>query len=106
MVELEQYGWFFDIVNELGSPDFISVPKIKKMAERNGEIDTSKISQFQMKIKHAATAADYVRYGNPNNKEGRWNISGINTGVVIYAKREIGLGKDPREIIKNQLERF
>lgn len=106
MVDLEQYGWFFDIVNELGSPDFISVPTIKKFAERNGEIDTSKTSQFQGKIKHAALAAGYFRYSNPNSKEGRWTIPGINTGFVIYARNGIAQGRDPRDFIKKHFEAF
>ena len=106
MVELEQYGWFFDIVNELGSPDFISVPTIKNIAERNGEIDTTKNSQFQGKIKHAALAAGYVRYGNPNSTEGRWTMPDINTGFVVYARKDIPLGRDPRKLVKQQLDIF
>jgi Bifunctional DNA primase/polymerase, N-terminal/Family of unknown function (DUF5906) len=106
MVELEQYGWFFDIVNEFQSPEFISVPTIKRLAERNGEIDTSKNNHFQVKIKHAALAAGYVRYPNPNSSEGRWTLPGINTGFIIYARKDIILGRDPREFVKKQLDIF
>jgi len=106
MAELEQYGWFFDIVNELGSPDFISVPTIKRLAERNGEIDTSKASQFQGKIKHAALAGGYTRYGNPNSREGRWTLPEVNTGFVVYARKDIPLGRDPRDLIKKHMMDF
>jgi len=106
MAELEQYGWLFDIVNELMSPEFISVPIIKALAERNGEVDMTRNSQFQGKIKHAALAAGYVRYGNPNSREGRWHVPGLNTGVIVYARQDIPQGRDPRELIKQQLDTF
>lgn len=106
MIELEQYGWFFDIVNELGSPDFISVPTIKRFAERNGEIDTSKTGQFQMKIKHAALAAGYSRYGNPNSIEGRWTLPDVSAGFVVYARKDVRIGRDPRDLIKKHISLF
>ena len=104
--ELEQHGWLFDILEQANYPKFISVPSIKKAASINEDYELTKDSVFRVKFFNAMKNTDYIKYKNPNTKDGRWYKSGYKKGFIVYAINGTPLGLDPRDAVKADEELF
>ncbi len=103
---LEQNGWFYDILEQLGNPKFISCPMIRSMAAQNGDIDTSKQGAFNTRLKAAVKNTGYFKYNNPNSRDGRWYKAGIKKGFIVYALSGVPAGLDPRSEVSGEGELF
>lgn len=101
----ERHAWLYDILEELGHPEFISLPSIREHAKNGGE-DVSSSGTFPGRAKNALDDAGYIKYRNPKTGDGRWYKAGHKKGFVIYAKVGTPQGLDPRDRVKADGELF
>lgn len=101
----ERHAWLYDILEELGHPEFVSFPSIREHAKCNGE-DISNLGVFTGRAKAALEDAGYIKYRNPKTSDGRWYKAGLRKGFVIYAKVGTPQGLDPRDLVKADGELF
>lgn len=103
---LEQNGWFYDILEQLGKPKFISCPMVRQLAAVNEEIDINKQGAFIGRLRAAVKDSGYFKYNNPHSRDGRWYKAGIKKGFVVYAAKGTPIGLDPRQEVKGDGEVF
>ena len=101
----ERHAWLYDILEELGHPEFVSLPSIREHAKNSGE-DVSSSGTFPGRAKNALDDAGYIKYRNPKTSDGRWYKAGHKKGFVIYAKVGTPQGLDPRDQVKADGELF
>ena len=85
-------AWLSDIIEEMGSPEFIREDWILTKAVANGE----KEEKVKSKLVNTINRLDYAAYRNHASRHGRWLINGKN--VTIFAKVGTPVGKDPTTI--------
>lgn len=88
MMVLDNYNgdtWLIDAIDALDNPAALRIDVLR------GSVDLVKEGltaiEFNRKVAFALERAGYIKYVNPNEKNGRWSVSG--TKHVVYRRKDV-----------------